>query len=124
MLQYTGRQRVVPQIAFESEAFIGFNGIGAMILQFIRAKLIHQADPSPLLVFVDDQTSTFPGDFLQRNLELCPAVAAKAMEYIAGETLRVNPQKGWRISRYVAHPENNSLLDNLLQASFEAINSK
>ncbi len=104
MPQNSAGQLIIPQIALESELFVGFHGVGPQILQPISAQLIHQPDASAFLQFVDDQSPPFFGDLLEGDFELRPAVAAQTVENIAGEALGMNTeQRGRAGAAHIAH---------------------
>ena len=86
--QNLARQLVVAQIGFEAQPLVGFHGVGALILQFVGAQLVQQADAAPFLMLVDQQAAAFVGDRLQRQFKLRAAIAAQAVEDVAGQALR------------------------------------
>ena len=62
VLQNCAGQLVAPQIAFKSQAFVGLHGIGPLVLQFVSAELVEQADPSSLLVLINQQPAALLRD--------------------------------------------------------------
>jgi hypothetical protein len=90
MAQDGARELVVAEVALKSQLFSGFDRIGAEILQLVGAEFVHQADASAFLEFVNDDSAAFGGNVSKRDFELGAAITAKAVEYVAGEALRVN----------------------------------
>ena len=43
------RKRIVSRIRGKAKFFVGFHRVHAMVLKFVRTKLIHQADSAALL---------------------------------------------------------------------------
>ena len=82
--------------------FVGLDRVRALILQLIGAQLIEQPDAAALLVFVDQQAAAFGGDGIEGQLELPAAIAAQAVEHVAGETLGMDAHQG-RAAGEIAH---------------------
>ncbi len=97
------------QVRLESELLIRFHRIRAPVLQFIGAQLIHQADAAPFLQFVDQQPPALFRDRLQRQLQLGAAIAAQAVEHIAGQALRMDAHQWRRAFPHLAHFQHDSL---------------
>jgi hypothetical protein len=85
-------QFVVAEIAVEAELLIGFDGIGAFVLQLVGAKLVEQADASAFLQFVDQQAAAFGGDAGEGDVQLGAAIAAQAVEHVTGEALGMDAE--------------------------------
>jgi len=60
-LQCLGREFLGAAIRGETQFDVGFNGIQALVLQFVRLQLGHEADTAPLLLLVEQN----PGPFLR-----------------------------------------------------------
>ncbi len=56
-----GGQLVAPQIRLEAQTLVGLHGVGPVVLQFIGAELVQQADSAALLIFVDQPITFRPG---------------------------------------------------------------
>src|SRR5262245_14796345 len=81
---------VVAEIGLEAELLIRLDGVGTAVLKLVRLQLVEQADAAPLLIEVDDHAASFLGNHLHGFVELPAAVAAKRMEHVTREALRVN----------------------------------
>ena len=97
--QDLGRHFVITQVGFKPQAFVRFHGVGAAVLQLIGAEFVEQSNAAPFLMLVDQQAAAFFGNQVERELQLRAAVAAEAMEDIAGEALGVNANKRWVAAR-------------------------
>jgi hypothetical protein len=62
-------------------------------------------------VFVNNQTAAFPGNFFESDFELPAAIAAEAVEDVAGEAFGMDAQQRRRPVMDVAHFEDDSLLN-------------
>src|SRR5215216_1386713 len=100
---------VAPQVSFEAEPLIGFDGVGTLVLQRIRADLVDDADAAPFLLLVDDRAVPFLLDQLHRRFELSAAVALDRAKHIARHALRVNTHKAWLVRAQLAFDEHNEL---------------
>ena len=104
-------QLVVAQIRLETQPLVGFHGIGALILQFVGAQLVKQADSAAFLMLVDQQPAAFVGDPLERQFKLRAAIAAQAMEDIAGQALRMDPHQRRRVAGETSPIQHDRLFD-------------
>jgi len=104
------REREVAVVGFESETFVGFDGVETGILEFIGLELRHQADAAAFLLFVNEDACAFFRNHLKRQFELLPAIAAQGVEDVAGQALGMHPDQR-RCRLYVAHDEGNGLFD-------------
>jgi hypothetical protein len=50
---------VVAQVILETECRVGFDGVRAFVLKFIRAQLVEQADTASFLIEIDDHATPF-----------------------------------------------------------------
>src|SRR5258708_5901572 len=89
-----------------------------MVLQLIRSELVHQPDASPFLLLVDQQSPALRGNRFERQFELRPAIAAKAMENISRQTLGMDPHQR-RISRDLPHLQNDRFLQDPVGSSLK-----
>src|SRR5262249_35429408 len=80
---------------FVAELEIGFDGVAALVLEFVGAELGHEADAAAFLLLIEKDSGTGLGDGGEGELELLAAVAAEGMEGIAGEALGGHPDAGW-----------------------------
>src|SRR5207244_12822963 len=58
--------------------------------ELVRLELVEEADAAPLLGHVEEHAALLLGEPVESLLELLAAVAAKRVEDVAGETLRVH----------------------------------
>src|SRR5207248_1210763 len=86
-------------VSFESQSFVGDNGIESLILQAISAQLVNEADAAALLREIKQDPVTFLRDRLDRSAQLIAAVAFKRAEQIAGETFGVQPREHRHVCR-------------------------
>ena len=57
---------------------------------------------------------------LKRNLQLRPAIAAQAVERVAGQALRMNAQQrrsGGRVAAQISHRQHGSFLHHIVRAA-------
>src|SRR5207248_1083366 len=59
----------------------------------VRADLVEQADPPPLVVEIEENPAVGGADHRQGGAQLIPAVAAERAENVAGETFRMKADK-------------------------------
>ena len=85
-----GADPVVAQVGGQAELEVGLDRVGALLLQLVGAQLVQQADPAPLLGEVEEDAAALALDHRQRRVELLAAVAAHAVEDVAGEALAVD----------------------------------
>ena len=90
-----GSEAVVAEVHGETKAFIGFDGVEALLLQFVGADFGSEADAAAFLAHVEQDPSTFFFNALHGLVELGSAVAAAGGEDIAGEAFAVNPHQCW-----------------------------
>ena len=95
-----------------------------MVLQFVGAQLVQQTDAAALLVLVDDEPPAFLGDLFQGQLELCAAVAAQAVENVAGEALGMDAHQGRRRALQIAHLQHHRFFDAIVVAAFKAVDAE
>ena len=97
-------------VGAEAEALVGFDGVEALVLQFVGAELGHEADAATLLLFVEQDAGTLGGDEAQREVQLVMAVATQGVEDVSGEALGVDADQGRAIAQ-IAHGEGDGVLD-------------
>ncbi len=119
MAQNGAGQIVIAEVGIEAELTVGFDGVGAVILQLVGAQLIEKANSPPFLKLVDQQPAAFGGDGSEGDFELGAAIAAQAVKDVAGEALRVDAHQGRRIGREIAHGESDRLFGTGAAASFQ-----
>ena len=61
-------------------------------------------------MLVDQQSRSFSGYRLERDLKLGPAVASQAVKYITSQTLGMDPHERRNACREVAHFEHDGFL--------------
>jgi hypothetical protein len=62
----------------------------------VRLELCHESDASALLLLVNKDARTLPGDHGKSHFQLLAAIAAKRPEHIASEALRMDSHQGGR----------------------------
>ena len=67
--------------------------------------------PRPFLVLVDQQAAAFAGDALERDLELRAAIAAQAVEHVAGQALRMDAHQRRGSPAEIAHLQHHGFFD-------------
>jgi hypothetical protein len=117
-------QGIIPQITFKAELFVGFDSIGALILQLIGSKFVHEPDATALLLLVDNQSPAFASNLFESDFELGSAVATKAVKDIAGQALGMDPEQWGLATADVAHFEDGCLFDAILRTAFKAMNAE
>ena len=76
----------------KSEPTVGVDRVFAVLLKHVRAQLVHEPDPTSLVVgCVNEDAPSFCRNLAGRLSELGAAVAAKRPERVTGQTLRVEP---------------------------------
>ena len=88
--QDLGADAVVALVGLEAEPLVGLDRVEPLVLQLVGANLVGQADAAPFLVQVQQHAAPFGGDPLHRRVELRAAVAARRVEHVAGQALRVH----------------------------------
>lgn len=112
------------EVGLEAEGFIGFDSVGALVLESVGTELIHEPDAAAFLMFVDEEAAAFLLNVFEGGGELVAAVAAEAVKDVAGEALRVDAHQGRRAGD-IAHAEGKALLEAaVLEAAFEAVDSE
>jgi hypothetical protein len=76
------------------EAKVGLDSIESRVLQFVGAKLFHQANAPAFLIFIEKNSCTLFSDAAQSKMKLIVAVATKRVKDISSSALRVNADKG------------------------------
>ena len=85
-----GADPVVAQVGRQAELDVGLDRVEAVLLELVGAQLVEQADPAPLLGEVEQHALALALDLRQRGGELLAAVAAQAVEDVAGQALAVD----------------------------------
>ena len=117
------RQRIAPEIRFKTELFVGLHGIGTVVLKFVGAELIHQADAAAFLVFVNQEASTFGGDGFECEFELGAAIASQAVENVAGQALGMDADER-RGAIDVPHFKDDGFLYHAIGVAFKAVDAE
>ena len=111
---------VVAQVAVEPELLVGFDGVRALVLQFVGAQFVEQPDAAAFLEFVDQQSPPFLRDAGKSDFELRPAIAAQAVEHIPRQALRMDPHQRRRSVCEVTHFEHHGFLRAVARGGFKA----
>ena len=85
-----GADPVVAEVGGQAELEVGLDRVGALLLELVGAELVEQPDPAPLLGEVEEDAPALLLDHRERRRELLAAVAAHAVEDVAGEALAVD----------------------------------
>ena len=80
---------VITQVGSKAQAYVGFYGIKALILQCIGTDFVSQTNTTALLTHVNNSAAAFLFNHLQCGCQLVAAVAAQAAEGITGQALAV-----------------------------------
>ena len=88
---------VVTLVFREPKAQVGVDCVRTLILQYIGAKLVVEANATALLMEVHDNPCSRSLDPLHRPLQLLAAVAPQAAKRVSGETLRMHPDEDWTL---------------------------
>ncbi len=110
-LEDRGGEFELAVVGAEAEAFVGFDGVEALVLQFVGAELGHEADAAALLLFVEQDAGALAGDEAEREVELVVAVAAEGVEDVSGEALGVDADQRRGFGVEVAHGERDGVFD-------------
>jgi two-component system, LytTR family, sensor kinase len=119
-----GREFVNTEIRFEAKLFVGLDGVGAGILEFVGADFVEEADAAAFFLFVDDEAAAGGGDGLEGEFKLSAAVATQAVENVAGEALGVNPDEHRFGSGDIAHDDRDGLLAPGFGGALEAVDAE
>ena len=84
---------VLAGVGGEAEPEVRLDGVEALLLELVGAKLVQQADASALLREVEDDAEAFGLDPAQRPVELLAAVAALRVEDVTREALGVDARR-------------------------------
>lgn len=88
-----GAHAIVAEVGGEAEFFVGFDGVEALLLEFVGVDLGGEADAAAFLAEVEEDAA-LAGDELHGGVELATAVAAAGAEDIAGEAFGVDADEG------------------------------
>src|SRR2546426_331172 len=100
-----GADPVVAQVGLEAEGLVGLDGVLALILKLVRAHLVHETAPPPLLAHVHEHASPLGLDDREGLLELRPAVAAARVKDIADQALGVDADQHRLVADHLPHHE-------------------
>ncbi len=70
MLQHRQADRVVTLVGGKAQALVGFDGIGAAVLQLVGADLVHQANATAFLTQVQQHATAFACDGAHGGFQL------------------------------------------------------
>ena len=98
------------QSAAIAQLDVGFDGVHALVLQFVGFELGHQADAAALLLLVEQNAGACWAILLRASSSCKTAVAAQRAEDVAGEALRVNADER-RSGVDVAHDQRDEAFD-------------
>ena len=101
-LQDGAGQFVIAEIAIEAQLLVGFDGVGALVLEFVSAQFVEQADAAALLELVDQQSAACLGDAGEGDFQLRPAIAALSEEEQQGYYYGFSNEGLWPLC-HVAH---------------------
>ena len=71
-----GGELEVAVVGFVAQLLVGFDGIGALVLELVGAELGHEADAAAFLLLVEEDAGALVGDASEGEVELVVAVAA------------------------------------------------
>jgi hypothetical protein len=82
----------VPRVRRKAEATVGLDRVRAVLLKHVRAQLVDEPDPAPLLVgCVNEDAASFSCNCAPCLSKLRAAVTAKRPQRVTGQALRVEP---------------------------------
>ena len=83
--QHLERRHVAAHVGRKAQAFVGLDGVGALILKGIGANLVGQPDAAAFLIEVNQDAPAFIRDAGHGRMQLRTAVAAGRVEDVAGD---------------------------------------
>ncbi len=114
LLEDLGGEVEVAVVVAEAELEVGFDGVGAAVLELVGAELGHEADAAAFLVLVEQDARSLARDEPEGEVELVVAVAAQGVEDVAGEALGVDAdERSFGAGVEVAEGEGYGLFDGL-----------
>ncbi len=122
MAQNRRGQLIFAQIGAEAQLFVGFDGVGAGVLQFVRSDFVEQTDAAAFLLFVDHQAAAFGGDGFQGEFKLGAAIAAQAVKDVAGEALGMDADQNGFGRGQIAHHDGDRFLAAAFGCALETMN--
>src|SRR5690625_1963394 len=78
MFEHGFQNVVIPHVRAKAQAFVGFHGVRAAILQMVGADFVEQADTATLLTQIEDHASAFQD---RKSTRLNSSHVATAMIY-------------------------------------------
>ena len=94
----------------ETKLFVGFDGVGAFVLQGVGPYFIDDPDAAAFLLLIDDGSAPFGFDHFHRLVELRPAIAFDRTKNISGQALRMDADKRGNVGTQVALIYDDELL--------------
>ncbi|HMD19584.1 MAG TPA: hypothetical protein VKH40_04655, partial [Alloacidobacterium sp.] len=91
-LQDFGGQLEFAAIGLVAQLDVGFDGVEALVLQFVGFEFCHEADAAAFLLFVEKDAGAGFGDGFEREFEL-PAEILKQLGVHAVRLITNNPEK-------------------------------
>ena len=91
--KHVGAEGEIPLVGGKAELMIGFDRIGAFVLQSVGANFVQQADISAFLAVVEQYAAPLFGDMTERRLQLEAAIAAQAEQGIAGKAFGMDTRQ-------------------------------
>ena len=113
---------VIARVRGEPQFLIGFHRIHSAVLKFVSAKLIHQADAAAFLWQIEKYAGGSLPDFLERQFELCAAIAAQRRKDISSKTLRMHAYQRRNPALQIASNQSHPFFHRA--APFESVNGK
>ena len=104
-----GPHAVVAQVGREAQRQVGLDRVQAAVLQVVGLDLVDQADAAPFLAQVDEHPAPLLGDALHGQVALEAAVAAQAVQGVAGQALGVHPHQHGFLGVELAHHQRRVL---------------
>src|SRR5690606_8857147 len=114
VFQHRQADRVVTHVRGETQALVGFDGIGALVLQLVGANLVQQTDTATFLAQIEQRTTPLVGNGLQRGFQLEAAITTQAEQRIAGQALRMQATQHGPAIGDIAHRQYDMLLAGVL----------
>jgi hypothetical protein len=106
---------VFTQIRFKTELLVGGHRVMSFVLKRIRLDLVDEANPTPFLAEVEQNTTLGLGDEKQRFVKLISAITADRPKHIPREALTVHANQCWKIRFDLPFHQGHMPLEDVLK---------
>src|SRR5437016_4393102 len=117
---------VITQIGVESGRDVGLDRVLALILELVRAHLVEEPDPTPLLPHVHEDPAPLGLDPAEGLVELEATVAPARVEDVPGQALGVDADEHRRVAGHRAHHqrERHAAVDRGVVGAHERVDER